>query len=241
MRVTVGLVCKQCGREFVRRPWETRHGGHTGEYCGPACMYQARVGVPQPNLRVAPTEYMCPACGKSFLVGGRGRPTKRQVFCSDVCKYHGRYCRGAVANQLSPTDAAYIAGFVDGEGSIMLLQRKNSIRVRMTVSNTDRNVLDWLCQTVGVSNIQAHRKETAKHRMAWQWDLNGDGVASLLVQIRPYLKVKAVQADLAIEAMERLRDPVFKADHTWQDEWKEQMRKLNKRGPRDTLTASAGG
>ncbi len=143
----------------------------------------------------------------------------------------GRYRRGKVANQLSIVEAAYLAGFVDGEGSIMILARKGTISIRTSITNTDHDVLDWIWKTVGVGDLHLARFSTEKWKTTWTWNTNGDSTESILTQILPYLRIKKVQAELAIETMNRLRDPVYKADRTWQVEWYERMHALNKRGP----------
>jgi hypothetical protein len=45
------------------------------------------------------------------------------------------------------------------------------------------------------------------------------------------LIVKKQQATLALDFMERIRVPAMKADRTWQLEYRERMKALNKRGP----------
>jgi hypothetical protein len=56
----------------------------------------------------------------------------------------------------------------------------------------------------------------------------------------PYLIIKREQADLALATQERLRHPAFKADRTWQEEWRQRMKQLNARGPvlQSTYTAT---
>lgn len=242
MKVNVVRTCEQCGRDFVRKPWELTRTGTSGgqRYCSVECSSAAKVGKPVPALRVEPEERICPSCGTSFLVGGRGRPMKDQLFCSVECRDAGRYRRGAFSNILSDTQAAYIAGIVDGEGSIMLVVRRDTVAVRLAVTNSHRGVLDWLVETTGVGRVQDHRAEGTTNRATWMWMLNGDGVTSVLAQIRPYMIVKTEQADLAIETQNRLRDPALKADRTWQLEWKARMQELNRRGPK-SMTASSGG
>jgi hypothetical protein len=62
------------------------------------------------------------------------------------------------------------------------------------------------------------------------WHCNADAAYSVLQQIRPFLKIKGEQADLAIETQERLRVPGLKADRSWQNEYRLRMKELNRRG-----------
>lgn len=65
---------------------------------------------------------------------------------------------------------------------------------------------------------------------AYFWHCNSDAALSVITQIRPYLVIKTVQADLAIDTQKRLRVPALKADRTWQQEHRLQMKELNRRG-----------
>ncbi|MET0015212.1 MAG: LAGLIDADG family homing endonuclease [Sedimenticola sp.] len=48
-------------------------------------------------------------------------------------------------NSLSPTDAAYIAGLIDGEGTISLTHRHKNERRQLviSISNTELELLDY--------------------------------------------------------------------------------------------------
>lgn len=232
MRRVLILTCPQCGKKFERHPWETR-AHKVGSYCSPECWEQSRKGKPRPEIQVEPEDRTCPVCGTHFQVGGRGRPSRDAVFCSVRCQNLGRYRKGNTSVQLSDVDSAYIAGLVDGEGSIMLFWRRDTVAIRMTVTNTVKSALDWLQEVCQVGRIQSHRKEGAtRYKPTWAWMLNGDGAISVLRQIRPYMRMKAAQAYLAIETQERLREPTLKADRIWQLEYKQKMQVLNRRGQR---------
>lgn len=238
MRTTVERTCQQCGITFTCKPWELTQG--RGTYCSVQCAGKARIGQSD-HSSVEPEDRQCIVCGSSFLVGGRGRPPKGQTRCSLACQQAGRYRKGAICSDLSPTDAAYIAGLIDGEGSIMLVKPGHvqaEANLRVTVANTYLPVLEWLTDITGIGRIYQHRVDTEKHRASYSWRCHGDGADSLLGQIRPYLRIKAVQADLALETISRLRVPALKADRTWQAEYRERMKAMNKRGP---TAASAGG
>jgi hypothetical protein len=138
-----------------------------------------------------------------------------------------------MANQMADLDAAYLAGFIDGEGSIMIVPRFTTFSTTLQASNTNRNVLDWIASTTGVGGVFAGRKASGPNRATWQWICHGDGAETVLRQIRPHIKVKAEQADLAIDTQSRLRVPALKADRTWQAEYRAKMQQMNRRGPRE--------
>ena len=89
---------------------------------------------------------------------------------------------------ISSEHAAYIAGLFDGEGSIYFAKRiekkkkhkgegyrfSNSMRISMEVTMTDRSVLTWLHQTLGVGTLnrkprKGRRKDGTKYLMQWRW------------------------------------------------------------------------
>ena len=85
-------------------------------------------------------------------------------------------------------DIAYIAGLFDGEGSIYYAKRKekkkkhngegyrysNSQRISMEITMTDRSVLEWVHEVLGVGTLnkkprKGRRKDGTKYLMQWKW------------------------------------------------------------------------
>ena len=52
----------------------------------------ARAGKPSPRkgMSIQPEIRVCLQCGKNFEVGGRGRPKKSAIYCSNLCSRHAR-------------------------------------------------------------------------------------------------------------------------------------------------------
>jgi hypothetical protein len=80
------------------------------------------------------------------------------------------------------SDAAYIAGLFDGEGSIDFTKRKekkkygtyNCRRVSMEISMTDESVLIWVHEVLGVGTLtkkprKGKRKDGTKYLMQYRW------------------------------------------------------------------------
>lgn len=200
------------------------------KYCSHECYLGTRAGRPRRKWAKIETR-ACLVCGKTFEVGGAGRPPRRQRLCSDACQRKSRYRTGSQAKVIAERDAIYLAAFVDGEGSIMLGARGDTASVILSASNTKRNVLDWMVEATGVGRVQHHRPGTEKHAEAFFWRCTGDAAESVLRQIAAHLKLKRPQAELAIAFQERLRDPAQKADRAWQYEAMARLRALNRRGP----------
>ena len=80
------------------------------------------------------------------------------------------------------SDAAYMAGLFDGEGSIDFTKRKekkrsgtyNCRRVSMEISMTDQSVIRWVHEVLGVGTVvkkprKGLRKDGTKYLMQWRW------------------------------------------------------------------------
>ena len=185
--------------------------------------------------RKAPIERECSICGKPFLVGphGYGYSGWSALRCSTACRNVGRVRKSAGSLVLSPTDAAYMAGLVDGEGSLSIRTRTvGSLVLQLSITNTCREVLEWCRDVTGIGAVVKSSPDATRRRQCWYWSTPCGSAATVLRQIRPYMKIKVEQADIAIELQERLRVPALKADRSWQLEWRARMQALNKRGPR---------
>jgi hypothetical protein len=182
----------------------------------------------------------CLACGTDYEVGGRHGRKLASTFCSRKCHQQSRYRKGTQCNELSTADAAYIAGFIDGEGTIMLIDRANgSVGLLVTIANTKRPVMDWIVAVTGVGRNFTRSPRNPKHATAYWWQASGEAGASVLTQIYPYLKIKHEHARMAMGFQERLRVPALKADRSWQQEYRLRMKELNRRGP--PASAEPGG
>lgn len=227
-RTNVALTCTHCGQSFTRKPHEIKRPGRTNKFCSVKCARAAQVGVPNLKARRR-TKKVCPVCNGTFETGGRSM--RGDTFCSRDCARAARIRRGVRCKDLSDLDAAYIAGFLDGEGSIMVLKRAKSVAIRVAAANCVSSVLHWLQQICGVGAvIEKKCNVNPNARTSYQFVCNADAAYTLLLQVRPYLRIKKEQANLAIEAHERTKDPKTKTDYTWQDGYEARSKELNKRG-----------
>jgi len=69
--------------------------------------------------------------------------------------------------------------------------------VTLSVSNTDRVMLDRLQEIFGGGNVAALRGRQGNCRPAWQWRLRAGAAAAALERLTPYLVCKAGQAEVA--------------------------------------------
>ena|SRR3990172_6262225 len=114
------------------------------------------------------------------------------------------------------TDWAYLAGLIDGEGSIHLVQRKpgtvwtaargkyryirpvNSFQCIVTISNTDWKMVDWTASTFGGGTSFSRRREgNRKIQYTVHWQAN-DEVVRILLGVKPYLLTKYELAEVVL-------------------------------------------
>lgn len=95
----------------------------------------------------------------------------------------------------------YTAGLIDGEGSIMLLQ-KHSYKYRtpsISVTSTTYELLEFLKEHYG-GCIVRQKKYQAHHKQAWVWHVFYDNAISFCEHVLPYLRepVKRYRASLLV-------------------------------------------
>lgn len=108
-------------------------------------------------------------------------------------------------------DKAYIAGFLDGEGCIVVdkMKRTNAHHrqhyyyvPRICIANRHKGVLDYINKCFGDTGSMTLRKlnkQNANWSDAWQLRFSSSATYYYLKQILPYLKMKQKQALLVIE------------------------------------------
>src|SRR3990167_1533584 len=117
----------------------------------------------------------------------------------------------AILTYMENTHLAYLAGIVDGEGSIeLVLFKKTTLNLRLHVYNSDRPLFDWIEAHFGGKTYDIHRKarvEKPQWAPVYSWQLQGQRACDLLSLLLPFMVVNVAQAKLAIEAW-NARQPV---------------------------------
>jgi hypothetical protein len=93
-------------------------------------------------------------------------------------------------------ERAYAAGMVDGEGHIGMTPWKVSYLPIVTVTNTDRRVIDWLASRWVGSTIATHDPRIPAHKVRHNWRLSGRRAYAFLKEIEPYLLLKRGQSNI---------------------------------------------
>lgn len=163
---------------------------------------------------------------------------------TDGMAYHKSKERGTTrVKTLTATQAAYIAGMIDGEGCISISRKKDlsmkrgvAYRLVVIIASTNTEVLPWIAEVTGVGHVKKIvNRWQLTHKDAYNWHVWSVKAAELLKQTLPYMIIKKQQALLGIEFIESKRDGVGKkglSDAEWaaQVSTYDQMKVLNKRG-----------
>jgi len=106
---------------------------------------------------------------------------------------------------------AYVAGLLDGEGSICIAVNKPKTGVRKSpdhrlqvgITNTNRELIDWLHEMLGghISD-NSHSPSRKNQTPCWAWRIIGHAAQRFLIAALPFLRIKREQARLAIEFQE---------------------------------------
>ena len=118
---------------------------------------------------------------------------------------------------MTPTERAYVAGIVDGEGSIEYVQR-NVIRhdrpgkpvhkvwnIRLEVPQVDGRLIDYLMETTAEGTRDMKRfPNNDKWQDQHRWRVAHRGVYRVLKQIDKYLIVKKEKSQLVIKHYDKI-------------------------------------
>jgi len=103
---------------------------------------------------------------------------------------------------LDLADAAYIAGLIDGEGTVTMT-RRNRYKNRglvVSISNNEVQILKYVQGSIGASKITGKRITSERHAPSYTYCITNRQALSLLEQISPFLKsLKSVRASLALK------------------------------------------
>jgi intein/homing endonuclease len=104
-------------------------------------------------------------------------------------------------------DAAYIAGLVDGEGTVALSRRHRheNRQLVVSISNTDIELLKYVLKIIGAGRITRKRTYSDNHTLSATYTINNRQALGLLEQIVSYLRTyKAQRAKMILDHYLRL-------------------------------------
>lgn len=104
-------------------------------------------------------------------------------------------------NTLSTAEAAYIAGLIDGEGTVILgrKHRNENRHLAITISNTEMALLKFVVDSIGCGKITNKRTTRLHHIPSFTYAIYNRQALDLLRQIHsPLRSYKARRANIII-------------------------------------------
>lgn len=112
------------------------------------------------------------------------------------------HAKGYKLPSTSKSELKYIAGFFDGEGSVYISKSKSHdkdiLRLNISIGNTNKEVLDYICETFQTGKVKLDRI-TKGNKNFYVWWRGGYTAAEILKAIEPYMLVRKEQAILGIQ------------------------------------------
>ena len=131
-----------------------------------------------------------------------------------ICRSEGRlthhgWCMSGYrqVRRLSDVDAAYVAGLIDGEGTITLSRRhaRDQRQPVVSIANTERCLLEFVLTITGAGKITRKRVARPSHTPSFCFSICNRQALALLHQVAPYLRgYKRARASLLINDYVRL-------------------------------------
>jgi hypothetical protein len=129
-------------------------------------------------------------------------------------------------NKIKPTDAAYLAGFVDADGYIGIVSvatNKNYVS-QISVANRSRQIVDEFKRLFG-GQIRARNVNHPNWQVCYEWKLTSRKACYAIKILLPYLRIKKSQANLALEVQE-IKDKHSLAEKRWDPDIKVEQDRL---------------
>jgi LAGLIDADG DNA endonuclease family protein len=110
--------------------------------------------------------------------------------------------RYRLVSRLPGEVAAYIAGLVDGEGTVTLTRthRNENRRLVVSIANNDLNLLKYVHGAVGTGRITSKRTYHQRHSPSFDYQITSRQALELVRPIFPYLRTyRRARAALALD------------------------------------------
>ena len=113
-----------------------------------------------------------------------------------------------------PLILAYLAGIIDGEGSLCIYRvnpatynryQTPNFRSVLNISNTKKELFDWIKYHFGnLNKSKKHKrsifkKNSTHERWIYEWVVQGHRLVDICTQVLPYLVLKRRQCELILE------------------------------------------
>lgn len=127
-----------------------------------------------------------------------------------------------IRREYPATTIAYLAGIIDGEGSITAgsyAKTKSgnpAYTTYMSVSNTEGALIDWLKDTFGgfTGCYTKNQTPTNSRKPVFLWQTSGDRLLHLCELILPYSTIKKRQIEIMIELRKTFTNRMYVRGHS---------------------------
>lgn len=104
--------------------------------------------------------------------------------------------------RLTPVDAAYLAGLIDGEATIALScrHRGDHRQLVLSISSTESSLVDWARDTISAGKITSQRTYRPNHAVGLTFSIANRQALDVLGQVTPFLRsCKRERAQLILD------------------------------------------
>ena len=127
-------------------------------------------------------------------------------------KNRGRGGRATDTRTLTKEESSWLAGVIDGEGSIFLSKvihaaysRGYFYRPQLNVTNSNRDFCVKVMEIIGEGTVNLARRGDAVTKTRWEYNANSGVLRTILPQVMPYLIVKREVAGYVLEYLRFVR------------------------------------
>lgn len=126
-------------------------------------------------------------------------------------------------------DIKWLAGFFDGDGCVCIEKSRNSYQLRITITNTNKEILELIQKQFGGiinTTYSKNKKHKSKHDLRWI----AKEAKSLLKLIENELMLKKIQCEIALGFPDYENEKLTKDEKELREITYNILKILNKKG-----------
>jgi hypothetical protein len=181
----------------------------------------------------------------SEMTTRKGKPDTVCLDCLCLRRGRARIKQRLPEINLTETQLAYLAGFLDGEGCLVIAKNESAGKSytwytgRCDIANT-HPCIEEIFHELGIGSLTKRPRRHAHWSDTYIWSFGSLACRALLPRLLPYLRIKRKRAELLLEFFSimkpkhhgsRLPRAKMAERHSRQKALYEEMRRLNATGP----------
>lgn len=132
--------------------------------------------------------------------------------------------QGLPAKPIPHTAVAYLAGLIDGEGTVSLRRKIGKhFNIEVYITSSNKPTLEWVKRIFGGNIYTYTRKNDTIRLPQHKWHIHSRAAEALLRIVLPYLIIKGEHARLAIKFRE-----LMDRDTSWHREFANKIKGIQK-------------